>query len=349
LLLCPGRRPVEVRAGGRIVWWREVDLPAEDEVVVEIRSRPNATVLGADDWPSGLRAFGSSFSTRGGMPLPTDRDLATAEGWEGVRLPPHTDLALAVLPPPADGLSPVWLLHSPILGTVARVTDQFDVPRPRWHVTFIGVRLADSALGGPARVVAVFPGSPAESAGIAPGDRVVSVDGIPVDSSAAAMRVIETRPPGSAFPIGLVSLAGAPRDARCTGSRSPKLERLPPDAGRDAVTAAWASVDAATSPDEASSSRANLALLLSDRNRHDLAASLWRQVRWGDRVGVGEGTRAYYLARELETLGLEQEARELYRSSAASAAAAFRDGGIAIAPAARDRLADLGAELDARP
>ena len=91
---------------------------------------------------------------------------------------------------------------------------------------------------------------------------------------------------------------------------------------------------------------ANLALSFSRHGRHVLAASTWRRVRWGDRRGIGEGTRAYYLGRELEWLGRDDEAVEQYRRAAASAATAFSDDGPSIAPAAADRLADFGIRAD---
>ena len=87
---------------------------------------------------------------------------------------------------------------------------------------------------------------------------------------------------------------------------------------------------------------ANLALLLSAYGHPRLAVDAWRRVRWPARAGVGEGTRQYYLGRELERLGQEREAIAAHRAAAASQATAFNDEGPKVGPAAADRLADLG-------
>ncbi len=69
---------------------------------------------------------------------------------------------------------------------------------------------------------------------------------------------------------------------------------------------------------------------------------MWRRVRFGERSGVGEGTVAYYLARDLEALGQEAAARELFEKAARSGATAFTDAGPEIGPAGADHARDLG-------
>ena len=108
------------------------------------------------------------------------------------------------------------------------------------------------------------------------------------------------------------------------------------------LRAAWALVDSICAGEWASAALANLALLLSDYEHHQLAADSWRRVRWGKRQGIGEGTSAYYLGRELELLGRENEAVAAYTQAVSSVSTAFDDDGPRVAPAARDRLADLG-------
>jgi hypothetical protein len=96
----------------------------------------------------------------------------------------------------------------------------------------------------------------------------------------------------------------------------------------------------------ADAGRANLALLYAENGLHGAAARAWRRVTWEERQGIGRGTAQYYLGRALERLGQEQEAVEAYRAAARSAGTAFNDEGPPVAPAARDRLADLGADPD---
>ena len=56
--------------------------------------------------------------------------------------------------------------------------------------------------GGGALVAIVMPGSPAQKAGLKPGDVIVSLDGKPVESPAALRNAAFTLDPGSAVPIG---------------------------------------------------------------------------------------------------------------------------------------------------
>jgi len=101
-------------------------------------------------------------------------------------------------------------------------------------------------------------------------------------------------------------------------------------------------VDAATDEEVAPAARANLALLLSTFGRHELAVQSWRRVELPDNAGIGRGTVQYYLGRDLERSGAEREAIEALRVAAGSDCTAFDDEGPRIAPAARDRLVDLG-------
>ncbi len=70
---------------------------------------------------------------------------------------------------------------------------------------------AVSEQGTGARVEQVSEGSPAAAAGIARGDTVTAVDGMPVATAAQALTVLRGKPPGAAFPITVVGPAeGAP-------------------------------------------------------------------------------------------------------------------------------------------
>jgi hypothetical protein len=95
----------------------------------------------------------------------------------------------------------------------------------------------------------------------------------------------------------------------------------------------------------------NLALLLSEAGRHDLAADTLRRITWGDRKGIGAGTGAYLLGRELEALGRDTDARAAFLRARESESTAQDDEGLEVAPAAADYLADLGvgAERPAAP
>lgn len=344
LEVCPGAMNLEVRSGGRLVWTALVEVALDAEVRIDVTPRPNAVLVGAADWPSGLEDLGASFGSRTGLPLPAELDLSTAEGWKRLPLPPDTDLAFAALPPGSESPGGRRLLYSPILGTVSALTDAaYPAYRPVWQETSIGARLADSRIGGSARVVVVREEGPAAKAGLEPGDRLVAIDGVAIESAKGALVAIAARQPGAALKIELESPSGERRSLSFAGEASPRLLEIPESARwQGAVAAAWAAVDAAASPEAAPSALANLALLLSRSGQHAAAAENWRRTRWGPRRGIGEGTRDYYLARELEALALEREARDAYQRAAGSAATTGSDDGPGVAGAARDHLADLG-------
>jgi hypothetical protein len=87
---------------------------------------------------------------------------------------------------------------------------------------------------------------------------------------------------------------------------------------------------------------ANLALVFAAHGEHEPAVRTWQRVDWPERSGIGAGTVAYYIGRELQALGRDSEAIEALRRAAASSGRAGTDTGPPVAPAARDRLIDLG-------
>jgi len=125
-------------------------------------------------------------------------------------------------------------------------------------------------------------------------------------------------------------------------TETPILPAEPSTGARRSVAAAWASVDAAVGGANAEIARANLAWILAEEGRAGAARDTWRRVRLPEVQGLGPGTVTYYLGAALEETGDEGGAREAYRRAAASEATFFDHGGPAVAPAARDRLADLG-------
>ena len=71
------------------------------------------------------------------------------------------------------------------------------------------------------RVRSVEPGSPAERAGIRPGDQVVSIDEKPIDSEEAFETALSTRGPGKPMKIVLKNTAGQQRTVTLSGQAPP--------------------------------------------------------------------------------------------------------------------------------
>jgi serine protease Do len=82
---------------------------------------------------------------------------------------------------------------------------------------------SDDAGGRPRgfRVRSVEPGSPAEKAGIHPGDVVVSVDGSPIDSQEAFETALSTRGPGKPMRLAVKNGAAAERVLTVSGEAPP--------------------------------------------------------------------------------------------------------------------------------
>jgi tetratricopeptide (TPR) repeat protein len=348
LSVCPGEREVEVRLAGRRLWRETVSLDEAVERRVEIRPRPNAALVGVAAWPRDLAEFGDRFSTLPDVAPPQGGDLSAPADWARVKLSDDTDLALAVVSAERGGAGDRWYLYSPTLRQVTRLDRApEELQRPRWSRRLWGFQLVDSALAGTGFVVEVTPGSAAAEAGLQAGDRVTSVGGREVGGAAEVARTLAAAAPGRPIEIGWRTAGGEERAAEVTATNSPLLEIGPAELPTTFLRAAWAVVDALASPEDAPAALSNLALVFGSLGQHDVAVDTWRRVRWEQRAGIGDGTRQYYLGRELEALGREADAIEAYRKAAASDATVVDDAGPRVAPAARDRLADLGVSVSA--
>jgi tetratricopeptide (TPR) repeat protein len=342
--VCPGARRLEVSFAQRLIWRSTVELRDSVDETVRIDPRPNLVLLGDSDgeWPPELAEFAGQFNTAEPQALPRGHDFNDAAGWDRVTLPEDIDLALAVVPTGRAGSRDRWLLYSPILGSVVHLDVAPTLgPRPTWRKPVWGVTVVDSRLAGPAVVIEVVEGGAAAAAGLAVGDRIESLGGRAVTT---ATEIEATLAVASADrPIEIAWIRGTEQHkANLQGRWSPRLLIGPDSEEQAMLRAAWALVDSICAGEWAPAALANLGLLLSDYEHHQLAADSWRRVRWGKRQGIGEGTSAYYLGRELELLGRENDAVAAYTRAVSSVSTTFDDDGPRVAPAARDRLADLG-------
>jgi tetratricopeptide (TPR) repeat protein len=341
---CPGVRAVAVSLGGRVVWQQTVEMDEGREQTFEVTPRPNVVLVETEEWPSELAEFGKTFNEVGHLDRPRDADLATKDGWTKLRFPSEVDLAFGVVPARRQGAADRWYLYSPILRQVIQIEAAPPLfERPEWSIVTWGFAIVDTAVGGTMRVVRVVPGGPAAKTGLAVGDRIVEVAGREVEDAAQVEATLQLARPDKPVRLKWLEATGAAAEADLNGNRSPLLisrhERL--DVAM--VRAAWAELDTNVGdPMVVDSALANLGLLFLEYGHYELAVDIWRRVDWGNRSGIGEGTKQYYLGRALEGEGREDDAATAYRKAAASTSTAFTDDGLSIALAARDRLADLG-------
>jgi tetratricopeptide (TPR) repeat protein len=338
--VCAGERRIEVRSGGRTIWAETVDVPIGDPLTLEVRPRPNAVLVGADRWPADLAALDGAWSTIVAVEAPAGADLTTEEGWARVELPVEADLAVAVLPRKAPAAADRFVLRSPLLGTVAPFGIPPDPSRPRWTRTDLGLQAVDAADGGLV-VVEVRPAGPAFRASIAPGDRVRTISGIAVSDRAVWNRETSALPVGGQAAVELVR-DGASRTASVAVEEAFRAGLVPVDPLRRAVHAAWAAAVGAGGGTEAAAAWIDLGVLLEEEGRTAPALAALRRSVWPGRRGIGSGTVDYLVGRVLGALGRDDEAREALARAAAGDARFHDDDGPEVAPAAADRLADLG-------
>ncbi|HKQ62961.1 MAG TPA: PEGA domain-containing protein, partial [Candidatus Polarisedimenticolaceae bacterium] len=133
LEVCAGPRELVVRVAGRTVWRSVESVQQGGRQRVEVRPRPNAVLVGSEEWPPSLAALRAEFNTLAGRPLPGGVDLSAAAGWRAVPLPADADLVIAVVPAGHASRSDRVLLYSPALGAVAPVENPAELTgRPRW-------------------------------------------------------------------------------------------------------------------------------------------------------------------------------------------------------------------------
>ncbi len=338
--VCPGERQIEVWQSGRRLWTSVQSLAQASEAVVVVEPRPNVAFFGAAEWPLEIAPVAERFNATAEVPLRTGLDLSRAEGWDGLRLAPDLDLALVARDPPGDAAG--WWIYSPLLRAVAALDAiPASLEPPRLSGVSWGLSVVDSTRSGPALVAEVRPDRSATAVGLRPGDRLVSLGGTHIESAAQAQRILSIASAAVPLDVEWLSADGTARRGRLAGEPSWRLIVDGATGVEALLRAAWASVLAVADQQQGAAATANLALLLGAHGRSELAVQVWRRVELDDRPGIGSGTVQYYLGCELERLGAKEEALRAYRLAASSAATAFEDEGPAIAPAARDRLADL--------
>lgn len=338
--VCAGERRIEVRSGGRTIWAETVDVPIGDPLTLDVRPRPNVVLVGADRWPAELSSLEGAWSTIAAVEVPAGADLTTGEGWERVEIPVDADLAVAVLPRKGPAAADRFVVRSPLLGTFAPFGTPPDPSRPRWTRADLGLQAVDAADGGVV-VVEVRPGGPASRASIVPGDRVRTVSGFAVPDRAAWTRETAALPVGGEVSIEFVR-DEASQTASIAVEEAFRAGLVPTDPLRRAVHAAWSAAVGAGGGTEAAAAWIDLGVLLEQEGRAAPALAALRRSVWPARRGIGPGTVDYLVGRVLDAVGRDDEAREAFSRAAAGDARLHDDDGPEVAPAAADRLADLG-------
>ena len=332
---CPGQRVIEALYEGRLLWSETLELTEALPLTLAIRARPNLVLIGMDRLPRELAVLDSQVNVS-----VSDRsasgDLAQAATWDRLRFSRDTDLVLARADADVrQGVSSAWWLYSPVLRTLETLVDPPDAVEPSWTTSVWGLVVADD--GNPLIVERL-----AGTEKPAVGSRLTSLGGQDVPSASAVVAALAAAAADGSISASWLAADGSTVEGSIGASQSPWLVEHPPAGIADMFRAAWAVVASESDGSHAASALANLALLFGAHGEHEFALRTWRRVTWPDRAGIGAGTVAYYTGRALQALGRDREAVDALRRAAQSAGTAVSDEGPPVAPAARDRLADLG-------
>jgi hypothetical protein len=332
---CPGERQLQAVYADRVLWSERLTLVEGVPQTLEIRARPNLVLVGLDRLPRELERLAASVNVVS-MEASSGSDFSRVETWRGLNLDRDTDLALAPDADSRQGAASSWWLYSPVLRSLDRLAELPAATEPAWRTTTWGLTLVDA--GDPLVVERL--GSAVGLPEV--GSRILTAAGASVTSVVELQARLAAAADRGAIDLEWKKPDGTSATGRLAATTGPWLQDLGERGIKDAFRAAWAVVVVESDSSHASSALANLALVFGAHGEHELAVRTWQRVDWPERSGIGAGTVAYYLGRELQALGRDNEAIEALRRAAASSGRAGTDAGPPVAPAARDRLIDLG-------
>jgi hypothetical protein len=368
--VCPGPRSLELRVGGRTVWFEHRRFGPDEQVVLEAWARPTLALslpagLREQVTPEELSALFGSAEPGGGFNLapPTEKP-APGAGASHAEVRAHleerrTDLLLLL----ARGESPVrrqwevtlWHRESPVPDRrvlpgggeeeLAAYLEEISRPWP-WTRPWAGAVPVDRPRGLPV-LGPLDPGGPAEAAGLLPGDRLLGVGEEEIARASDLDRLVGEAEPGSELALR-VRRGGEDLEILLSVSRAVQLPGPSERLGRHALLLARAETGLVSLEDPLERAAASLGL----------ASALMRGGRWeealealqglkapagADPAGLVAGSAAFLEGLCLERLGYRKEAAAAYRRAAAlPAARLLGPEGPPLAEAARLRAELLG-------
>jgi len=206
-----------------------------------------------------------------------------------------------------------------------------------------GLISVDTLLHDGVPVLRVVPLSPAERAGIAPGEVLYAVDGRAVKRTADLLGALEGRKPGDRLSLQLRGASGTRVVELALGETPQEIPLNDPTLLYNKVMMDLRQ-QADGYPGTEAAAFAQLNLALCAMHFGDFAAAhdylLKARGTLPQRPGLSQGTALYYLGLSLENLGSEyrKEAADAYRAAAAvKDATLFNNDGPAVAPLAARR------------
>ena len=208
-----------------------------------------------------------------------------------------------------------------------------------------GLELVDSEIAAVPVVAAVSAASPAEAAGVMPGEQLLSVAGNSVATADNARRWLATFAPGSTVAIELSGAAGE-RTLELRVGSTPTV--VSPAAADKLFSVVWGMAAAAVGrldvPTPSWVAQLNQAAVLLRAAEWSAAVELLRAIQAPTGPGLGQDMVRYWLGITLVETGDLEGARAAFEQVATNPAARYlSNDGPYLAPMARARLAALDA------
>jgi tetratricopeptide (TPR) repeat protein len=239
--------------------------------------------------------------------------------------PGSTDLVVAVLAAGAGepDVVPVTLERT---DSVATAVGRFNFVPPLWRRA-IGLLTADVLDVDGLVIARVDPGSPAEGAGIKPGDLLVRADGQPVSDSAGLQQLIDSKRPGEPVAIETRDRTGTARTIQVPVTDSPRLMSVA-DQGLlfNPISLALRSrLDGAASKEQGIL-RLNLGVALMRLGDYAGARAQLEAVELAAGPGISLGTQQYLLGLTYESEGNAASAAKAFEAARSSGGLLTEDG-----------------------
>lgn len=188
--------------------------------------------------------------------------------------------------------------------------------RINFSKSWLGITAVDTKIHHGTVVIAVHPGSPADQAGVKPGDVITSIDNQAIEGYRQVLGILEQKSPGDSVEL-VVSNDSQSRTLHVTFGESPLLLPLnnPAYLYKAAIASMLLVSEMNRGTDLEQLALFNIGIAMAHFGAWEDSIRYLRRVNIGEGPGVNQGTVEYYLGLGFEALGFSNEALLHYRQA----------------------------------